>query len=106
MSSSLSTTSRSRRAFSTSSSFSLFAYSDFMPQYWLRRQWKVCSLAPRCCSTCAIERPDESLASASRSLLMTCGGMRRFRFVESLQDPPGTGRDSQNGRIGFRARAS
>jgi len=28
--------------------------------------------------------PVKSMASASRSLLMTCSGVRRVRFVESL----------------------
>jgi hypothetical protein len=105
MSSSFSATSRLSRAFSTSSSFSLFAFSDFMPPCRLRQRWKVCSLTPRCCSTCAIERPDESMASASRSLLITCSGVCRVRFIESLEaslGPAGAGRDSHSGLISFR----
>jgi hypothetical protein len=99
MSSSFSATSRLSRAFSTSSSFSLFASSDFMPPYWLLQRWKVYSLTPRCWSTCAIERPNESMASASRSLLMTCSGVCRVRFIGSLEaslGPAGAGRDSDS----------
>ena len=81
------------------------ASSDFMPPYWLRQRWRVCSLTPRCWSTCAIERPDESMASASRSLLMSCSGVCRVRFIESLEaslGPAGAGRDSHSGWISFR----
>jgi hypothetical protein len=42
------------------------------------------------------------MASASRSLLMTCSGVCRVRFIESLQSPAGAGRDSHSGWISFR----
>jgi len=33
-----------KRRFSSFSFFNRFAADDFMPPYWLRQQWNVCSL--------------------------------------------------------------
>ncbi len=66
------------------------------------------SLTPRCWSTCANVRADESIASASRSLLITCSWVCRVRFIESLLGPAGGRRDSQSAgpEIGIRSGAS
>ena len=51
MSSAWSATSRFRRAFSSFSRRRSFASSAFMPSYWARHRWKVCSLMSSCFAT-------------------------------------------------------
>src|SRR5262249_7172756 len=77
LSSSSSATRRLRRPFSASRSLSRLASSAFMPPYWLRQRWSVCSLTPSFWQTWARLRPWARSASAWRSLVMTCSGMCR-----------------------------
>src|SRR5690606_27466921 len=81
---------------------SRFASLAFIPPYWLRQRWKVCSLISRRCTTWAIVLPVASIASASRNLVMICSGECRLRFIyESLQSPAGAHRDSHTNWFRF-----
>src|SRR5690606_36515462 len=81
----------------TTSSFSRFASSAFIPPYCARHRWKVCSLTPRVCTICPIVLPVASIASASRSFAMICSGVCLVRFIlESLLNPTGARRNSHS----------
>src|SRR5262249_20895131 len=73
-----SATRRFSRAFSASSSLSLFASSALRPPYWFRHRCRVCSLTPRRWQTWARPRPWARSASAWRSLVMTSSAVCRF----------------------------
>ena len=70
--------------FSISSSLSRLASAAFIPPYWLRQRWKVCSPTSSFWQTWPIAAPPASSASASRSLAMICSGECRVRFIVSL----------------------
>src|SRR5580700_8459475 len=73
-----SATSRLRRVFSASSSLRRLASSAFMPPYWLRQRWKVCSLTPSFWQTWPMVKPWLRSVSACRSLGMISSAVCRF----------------------------
>src|SRR3990170_1813358 len=92
------------RLFSSSSCFSRLASSAFIPPYWFRQRWKVCSLVSKAWQTSPIVLPPASIASASRSFRMICSGLCRFRRrdIESPPRPSQGPLDSHNTWIRFR----
>src|SRR3972149_3207125 len=104
LSSSASASSRLSRWFSSSSFFSRLASSAFIPPYWFRQRWKVCSLVSKAWQTSPIVLPPASIASASRSFRMICSGLCRFRRrdIESPPRPSQGPLDSHNTWIRFR----
>ena len=66
ISSSLSATIRFSRAFSRSSSRSRLASSAFIPPYWLRQRWQVCSEISTCFAALAIVCPSPHQQRALR----------------------------------------
>src|SRR5262249_31540536 len=81
------------RAFSASSSLSRFIWSAFMPPYWCRQRWKVCSLTASLWQTWAMVRPLPRSTSAWRSRPMTCSGVCRLpRTLSSPFSPLGARR--------------
>lgn len=81
MSSCCSATISLRRLFSSSSCFSRFASSDFIPPYCFSHRWYVDSLTPSACSIAAASWPAFNIAAASRSFFTISSGVCRFRRI-------------------------
>jgi hypothetical protein len=78
---------------SFSRSFKRLASEAFMPPYWARQRWNVCSEISGCLATVAMSAPSAWSRSASRSFLMICSGGVPGSF--HTVDPPRIPRSGQ-----------